>query len=133
MCSVVTPFNAQVREIDHALARAGIAGVRVGTVDKFQGQEAPAVVYSMASSSAGGRPAWAGVPLRSAPAERGHFTCAGGGGDRRESRSAAGVLPDAAADGAGQCALPGSVSSTPRVLGDNWFVAYFRLAVTPKA
>jgi predicted RecB family nuclease len=53
---VVTPFNAQVREIDHALAGAGISGVRVGTVDKFQGQEAPAVVYSMAASSAASAP-----------------------------------------------------------------------------
>jgi uncharacterized protein len=53
---VVTPFNAQVREIDRALRAAGIAGVRVGTVDKFQGREAPAVVYSMAASSADDAP-----------------------------------------------------------------------------
>ena len=43
---VVSPYNAQV----NALAEA-LPGVRVGTVDKFQGQEADAVVYSMASSS----------------------------------------------------------------------------------
>jgi uncharacterized protein len=49
---VVTPYNAQVREIAQALARVGIAGARVGTVDKFQGREAPVVIYSMASSSA---------------------------------------------------------------------------------
>jgi predicted RecB family nuclease len=49
---VVAPYNAQVREIDSALAAAGITGVRVGTVDKFQGRQAPAVVYSMATSSA---------------------------------------------------------------------------------
>jgi uncharacterized protein len=53
---VVTPFNAQVREIDNALADVGITGLRVGTVDKFQGQEAPAVVYSMASSSSADAP-----------------------------------------------------------------------------
>jgi superfamily I DNA and/or RNA helicase len=35
----------------NALAEALGGGVRVGTVDKFQGQEAEAVVYSMASSS----------------------------------------------------------------------------------
>ena len=45
---VVAPFNAQVA----ALTRALPDGARVGTVDKFQGQEAPIVVYSMASSSA---------------------------------------------------------------------------------
>ena len=49
---VVTPYNAQVREIDRALVDAHVSGVRVGTVDKFQGREAPVVVYSMATSSA---------------------------------------------------------------------------------
>jgi predicted RecB family nuclease len=45
---VVAPYNAQVAAIEQALPR----GSRVGTVDKFQGQEAPVVIYSMASSSA---------------------------------------------------------------------------------
>jgi len=45
---VVAPYNAQVGAITDQLP----AGVRVGTVDKFQGQQAPVVVYSMASSSA---------------------------------------------------------------------------------
>lgn len=49
---VVTPFNAQVHEIETALESRGIAGARVGTVDKFQGQQAPVVIYSMASSTA---------------------------------------------------------------------------------
>jgi predicted RecB family nuclease len=49
---VVTPYNAQIREIERALAQELISGVRVGTVDKFQGREAPAVIYSMATSSA---------------------------------------------------------------------------------
>jgi superfamily I DNA and/or RNA helicase len=44
---VVTPYNAQVR----ALRQTAPAGVRVGTVDKFQGQEAPVVLVSLASSS----------------------------------------------------------------------------------
>jgi uncharacterized protein len=44
---VVTPYNAQVR----TLKRAVPDGVRVGTVDKFQGQEAPVVIVSLASSS----------------------------------------------------------------------------------
>ncbi|MFY9738118.1 MAG: TM0106 family RecB-like putative nuclease [Candidatus Cybelea sp.] len=47
---VVTPYNAQRRLITAKLASAGLA-VRVGTVDKFQGQEAAVVFYSMASSS----------------------------------------------------------------------------------
>jgi len=34
------------------LAARGLTGFRVGTVDKFQGREAPVVIYSMATSSA---------------------------------------------------------------------------------
>jgi predicted RecB family nuclease len=44
---VVAPYNAQVRCLREKLP----AAVRVGTVDKFQGQEAPVVFYSMGSSS----------------------------------------------------------------------------------
>lgn len=43
---VVTPYNAQVVLLAQRLPKA-----RVGTVDKFQGQEAPIVFYSMATSS----------------------------------------------------------------------------------
>ncbi len=45
---VVTPYNAQV----NLLTRMLPAGARVGTVDKFQGQEAPVCLISMATSSA---------------------------------------------------------------------------------
>ncbi len=45
---VVAPYNAQVTSLGGKLP----AGVRVGTVDKFQGAEAPIVVYSLTSSSA---------------------------------------------------------------------------------
>ncbi len=44
---VVSPYNAQVSRLQERLASTG---VRVGTVDKFQGQEAPVVIYSMATS-----------------------------------------------------------------------------------
>jgi len=44
---VVAPFNSHVELLQERLPD----DVRVGTVDKFQGQEAPVVVYSMASSS----------------------------------------------------------------------------------
>lgn len=43
---IITPYNAQVFEIQQRLR-----GARVGTVDKFQGQEAPIAIYSMATSS----------------------------------------------------------------------------------
>ena len=43
---IVAPYNAQVGAIQRLLPKA-----RVGTVDKFQGQEAPVSIYSMAASS----------------------------------------------------------------------------------
>jgi uncharacterized protein len=43
---VVSPFNAQVGRLVDRLP----PGARVGTVDKFQGQAAPVVIYSMATS-----------------------------------------------------------------------------------
>src|SRR5204862_7628709 len=49
---VVAPYNAQVRKLRAALDAAGLRGVQAGTVDKFQGREAPVVFYSMATSSA---------------------------------------------------------------------------------
>ncbi len=49
---IVTPYNAQIRAIQTALTGSGQTGFLVGTVDKFQGQEAPVVIYSMATSSA---------------------------------------------------------------------------------
>jgi uncharacterized protein len=48
---VVAPYNAQVRCVQDTLSRKGITGVRVGTVDKFQGLEAPVVFFTMATSS----------------------------------------------------------------------------------
>jgi superfamily I DNA and/or RNA helicase len=48
---VVSPYNAQRTLLRQTLTEAGLEAVRVGTVDKFQGQEAPVVLYSMATSS----------------------------------------------------------------------------------
>ena len=43
---IIAPYNAQVFKVQNLLP-----GARVGTVDKFQGQEAPVVIYSMATST----------------------------------------------------------------------------------
>ncbi|GFE91000.1 hypothetical protein GCM10011488_59540 [Steroidobacter agaridevorans] len=43
---IIAPYNAQVIEIQRRLPQA-----RVGTVDKFQGQEAAIVIYSVTTSS----------------------------------------------------------------------------------
>jgi uncharacterized protein len=43
---IIAPYNAQVFELQERLP-----GARIGTVDKFQGQEAPVVIYSLATST----------------------------------------------------------------------------------
>lgn len=45
---IVAPYNLQVRSLRAALP----AGARIGTVDKFQGQQAPVVLVSMCASDA---------------------------------------------------------------------------------
>ena len=48
---IITPYNAQVAALTEELR-----GFRIGTVDKFQGQEAPISIYSIATSSAADAP-----------------------------------------------------------------------------
>ena len=48
---VVTPYNAQQQTLRERLDAAGLLGTRVGTVDKFQGQEAAVAIVSLAASS----------------------------------------------------------------------------------
>ncbi len=48
---VVTPYNAQVVLLRDRLDAAGLRGVKAGTVDKFQGRQAPVVFISMVASS----------------------------------------------------------------------------------
>ena len=43
---IVAPYNAQVSDLSKRIPNA-----RVGTVDKFQGQQAPVVIYSLTTSS----------------------------------------------------------------------------------
>ena len=50
---VVAPYNAQVAALMEAIPRLAD---RIGTVDRFQGQQAPVVIYSMTSSSADDAP-----------------------------------------------------------------------------
>ncbi len=45
---IVAPYNAQVSALIEALPALAD---RIGTVDRFQGQEAPVVIFSMTSSS----------------------------------------------------------------------------------
>jgi superfamily I DNA and/or RNA helicase len=43
---IIAPYNAQVFDL-----KDRIAGARIGSVDKFQGQEAPIVIYSVTPST----------------------------------------------------------------------------------
>jgi predicted RecB family nuclease len=43
---IISPYNAQV-----GLLKEALPDMEIGTVDKFQGQEAPVVIYSVATSS----------------------------------------------------------------------------------
>lgn len=43
---IITPYNSNVFELQKR-----IPNVEIGTVDKFQGQEAPVIIYSLASST----------------------------------------------------------------------------------
>ena len=46
---MIAPYNAQVSALTGAIPHMKD---HIGTVDRFQGQEAPVVIYSMTSSSA---------------------------------------------------------------------------------
>jgi uncharacterized protein len=48
---IIAPYNAQVFELQRRMPQA-----RIGTVDKFQGQEAPVVIYTMATSTTADAP-----------------------------------------------------------------------------
>jgi predicted RecB family nuclease len=43
---IIAPYNAQVELLQQLLP-----GIQIGTVDKFQGQEAPVIIFSMATST----------------------------------------------------------------------------------
>ncbi|MGH3553403.1 MAG: C-terminal helicase domain-containing protein, partial [Mycobacterium sp.] len=58
---VLAPYNAQVVLLRQRLAAVGLGDARVGTVDKFQGAEAPVVVISMTASSVADIPR--GIPF----------------------------------------------------------------------
>ncbi|NUO53567.1 MAG: ATP-binding domain-containing protein, partial [Polyangiaceae bacterium] len=56
---IVAPFNMQVRALKQRLG----ASARIGSVDKFQGQEAPVVIVSMCASTLDDAPRGSGFLL----------------------------------------------------------------------
>ena len=47
---VISPYNTQVNVLISELEKADLKNPKVGTIDKFQGQEAPVSIISMTSS-----------------------------------------------------------------------------------
>ena len=99
---VVAPYNAHVAVLRSTLP----GGARVGTVDKFQGQEAPIVIYSMATSTAEEAPRGMeflySLHRLNVATSRARLR----GGDRRQPRSPHAGLPNPGADAPGQPLLP---------------------------
>ena len=89
---------------DHAPAAA--RGARVGTVDKFQGQEAPISDLLDDDLVARARAARDGLPVQPPPTERGDVAGALRRDRRRRRRPVAGARPNTRADAPGQCVLP---------------------------
>ena len=92
---IITPYNAQAAALTEVLP-----GFRIGTVDKFQGQEAPISIYSMATSLSCRRTTRDGVPIQSQPPERRNEPSPMRSCCRREPAHSACALPDAPADAA---------------------------------
>ena len=103
---VVAPYNAHVAEIHAAIEHRLGDPIRVGTVDKFQGQEAPVSIFSTATSSPDELPRdmeflYSGNRLNVAVSR-----ARGAGGRRVQPRPADRGLPDRRADEARQRLLP---------------------------
>jgi hypothetical protein len=117
---LVAPYNAQVAELARAVQdRLGFRP-RAGTVDKFQGQEAAVVLYSMATSSPEDAPREPGVPVLAEPAERGGLAGALLRGGPGQPEAAGRPVPHAGADAGVERVLPvaGGVALPSRVTAD---------------
>ena len=53
---IISPYNTQVNLLISKLEESKIKNPRVGTIDKFQGQEAPITIISMTSSDSDSLP-----------------------------------------------------------------------------
>ena len=74
---VVAPYNDQVdlAPSTRSTPTRRSRGVRVGTVDKFQGQEAPVVFFTMTTSTAADMPRRSRLPVLQEPAQRRDQPC----------------------------------------------------------
>ena len=98
---VVAPYNMHVRCLLQALP----AGVEVGTVDKFQGREAPVVFFSMASSSGDEIPRGLEFLFSRNRLNVGDLTGQSDGGARVQPAPAGGAVQNGGADAAREWSL----------------------------
>ena len=105
---IIAPYNAQVFELQERLP-----GMRIGTVDKFQGQEAPIVIYFDDDIERRGRAARHGVSLFAEPAQRRDLAGQVPVHSGRFAVGVRGAVPHAATDAARQCVLPLSRTRNP--------------------
>ena len=114
---IVAPYNAHVAAIERAFAAAGLGDPFVGTVDKFQGQERPVSIYAMGTSAPEDAPR--GMEFLYSLNRLNVATSTGPlrGGRRLLPGPAAGRLPDASPDAAGERPVPGRRGSRGRDAG----------------
>ena len=117
---VVAPYNAQVAEIARTVERELGSRPNVGTVDKFQGREAPVAIYSMTTSTPEDAPRdldflYSGEPPQ-CRAVAGSRSC----GPRRVAGVAAGRVSVAGGDPAGQRVLSVRGDRRPSVAAGRW-------------
>ena len=92
---IITPYNAQVAALTEALP-----GFRIGTVDKFQGQEGAGLDLLDGNELSRRRTTGDGVPVQPQPPERRNEQSPMRSCSRRESAHSACALPNASADAA---------------------------------
>ncbi len=95
---VVTPYNVKVNYLRSILPD----NAKVGTVDKFQGQEAPIVLISMVTSSAEDLPRNIEVSLQQKPPECSRLTRTVFGSGGHQSQAVGNTMWHCRADEAGQ-------------------------------
>ena len=100
---VVAPYNAQVSALTAAIPKLS---KRIGTVDRFQGQEAPVVIYSMTSSSADDAPRGMEFLYNRFRFKRGDIAGAGPLRPGGQPGAVPAGVPHAGADAHGQRVLP---------------------------
>jgi uncharacterized protein len=98
---IVAPYNAQVFDL-----AARTRNARIGTVDKFQGQQAPVVIYSLTTSSPEDAPRGMEFLYSLNRMNCRDIACPGYGHSRRQSTPIGTGMPQSTPDDNGECTMP---------------------------